>query len=769
MEERAFKILIIDDSPEDRAEIRRMLLTHSTKRLKLTEACNGADGIATIHGPDGVPDCVLLDFSLPDMTAIEILTEVRGDGDLTICPVVVLTGSDEGGSKVIAAGAQDYLGKSWASAAGLNRSIDNAVERYSLAKERLRAIEELKASEEFSRAVIESSQDCIEVLSRNGLLLLINEPGRILLEIEESSSVLGSAWEERWPIGSRASVRESMRRALKGEGSRFEQFSPTAKGNPKWWDVQVSPVFNPDSSVGKILAVSRDVTVQKGIKESLEETSQRLSLGLEVSGVCLAHVDYVEGSILLSPDAARLFGLGDTETTVSRDVLHSIFHPGDKTELDSRIAGASDPNGTGYFEMDHRIIRPDGEVRWVRVHKRVTFGMTDHGLRPVRAVLAALDITAQKNAEIELADAARRKDEFLAMLAHELRNPLAPLLTGVEVMTENPSNAALVAKIGGMIQRQVGQMAHLIDDLLDVSRIGAAKIELQIEDVPLAKVVAQAVESVRPLIDRFGHALEIFSPPGELTVRADYHRLTQIVSNLLSNSAKYTPEGGHIVLSVFVRGADTVAISVKDNGRGIEPHHQPHIFELFNQGSSGPKEGLGIGLTLVKSLIEMHGGSISLTSEGAGMGSEFVITLPGALVIASPARQDNTPSVSQAAGLKVLVADDGRATADILGLFFQTEGVECRTVYDGAEAVKEAGQFSPDLVCLDLGMPVMDGYEAARSIRDLNPECYLVALSGWGSEEDRRKTAEAGFHEHLVKPVSPADLRALLTRIQAKH
>jgi signal transduction histidine kinase len=380
----------------------------------------------------------------------------------------------------------------------------------------------------------------------------------------------------------------------------------------------------------------------------------------------------------------------------------------------------------------------------------------------------ANDKLAWSNAELARAD--RNKDEFLAMLAHELRNPLAPLLTGMDLLLGTPNDAALLTEIGGMMKRQIGQMAHLIDDLLDVSRINNGKIELQMDAVKLEAVVTQAIESVQPLIGTLRHELVVEnSGAGWTLAAADYHRLTQVISNLLSNAAKYTPAGGRIVLNLGQTDDGALRISVRDNGKGISPEHQSRIFNLFDQGASGPKDGLGIGLTLVKSLVEMHGGTITVNSEGEGHGSEFNVEIPG-LQTRQAAPEETTEAPSSAPGkLRVLVADDGKSTADILGMFFRMEGMDSEVVYDGDQAAKKAASFHPHLACLDLGMPVVDGYEAARLLREISPDTYLVALSGWGSDEDRKRTAAAGFDEHLVKPVSPDLLRDLLARISARQ
>ncbi len=373
---------------------------------------------------------------------------------------------------------------------------------------------------------------------------------------------------------------------------------------------------------------------------------------------------------------------------------------------------------------------------------------------------------AKSNAELERAD--RSKDQFLAMLAHELRNPLAPILTGVDVLLQSPRDPALIEKIGNMMKRQTDQMAHLINDLLDVSRIATGKIELRKVTAPVAEIVEKAVESVQPLIEKFEHELVIENGAVSLLLEADHYRLAQVVSNLLSNAAKYTPPQGRIVLSVQKSQNSMLRISVKDNGKGICVKHQERVFELFDQGASGHKDGLGIGLTLVKSLVEMHGGTISLVSEGEGKGSEFIVEVPG--VEHSPESSiEESPSQPKPKGkMRVLIADDGKSTADILEMFFRMEGLETAVAYNGRDAVEEATRFFPELVCLDLGMPELDGYSAARYIREICPDAYIVALSGWGSDEDRRKTTEAGFNEHLVKPVSPGELRELVSRMPGR-
>lgn len=375
---------------------------------------------------------------------------------------------------------------------------------------------------------------------------------------------------------------------------------------------------------------------------------------------------------------------------------------------------------------------------------------------------ASQERLARTNAELE--HAVHSRDKFLALLGHELRNPLAPLLTGVEMLADTGNDPALFDRLVPMMQRQIGQMVHLIDDLLDVSRITIGKIELQIEPVPVGYVVVQALESIQPMLDRFGHELVVDDIPAELEVMGDPHRLAQIVSNLLSNACKYTPEGGRIEVRVAAEPDGRIQIVVADNGRGIKPEFQPRIFDLFEQGDSGSRDGLGLGLTLVKSIVELHGGTVSLHSEGEGQGSKFTVELPGSYLAEGSTGTAGTVT-GKAARLRVLIAEDGRVTADTLQMFFDLEGMETRVVYDGKEAVAVAAEFNPDLVCMDLDMPVMDGFDAARQVRKSCPDAYLVAISGWGGEEIRQRAISSGFDEKLVKPVATGALRELLAKL----
>ncbi|HTK76001.1 MAG TPA: ATP-binding protein [Gemmataceae bacterium] len=370
-------------------------------------------------------------------------------------------------------------------------------------------------------------------------------------------------------------------------------------------------------------------------------------------------------------------------------------------------------------------------------------------------------------AQQALRDADRRKDEFVATLAHELRNPLAPIRNAVQLLISKGQQDPDLDWARAVIDRQVQIMARLLDDLLDVSRISRNELELRKSSVDLAAVVESAVETSRPVVEAGRHQLVVALPRGPIRLTADPVRLAQVFANLLTNAAKYTPEGGHIRLAAERQG-DDVIVSVQDSGIGLAADVLPHVFEIFSQAKSGRGQrqgGLGIGLSLVKWLVELHGGHVEARSAGPGQGSEFVVRLPVAtenLVADAPPKDHAArPPVRKR---RILIADDNRDSADSMAMLLQTYGHEVATAYNGEQAVELATSLRPDVALLDIGMPQLDGYETGRRIRE-HPCCrnvFLIAMTGWGQEEDRRRTDEAGFDHHVVKPVEATELIKLL-------
>jgi CheY-like chemotaxis protein len=399
-------------------------------------------------------------------------------------------------------------------------------------------------------------------------------------------------------------------------------------------------------------------------------------------------------------------------------------------------------------------------------------------------VVLVEDITHRKRLEQELqrrvqemAEADRRKDEFLALLAHELRNPLAPIRNGVEVMRVVGLSDPQLRDVREMMERQVNHISRLVDDLLDVSRVTRGKVRCQKEPTELAAVMAHAVETCRPFIAQRRQELVLSLPEEPLRMNADLVRLAQVFANLLNNAAKYSKEGSRITFAASREG-DQAVVRVRDQGIGIAPEMLPRIFDLFAQAdvSLGRSDGgLGIGLTLVRSLVTLHDGVVQAFSDGLGKGAEFVVRLPlltnsAVPQAAKPPAEVAAPKPSRAASAdgvrrRILVVDDNRDAAKSLEMLLTFMGYDINVALDGAEALAKAQAFRPDVVLLDIGLPSMDGYEVARRLRnDLGmSDTLLVAMTGYGQEEDRRHSQEAGFNAHLVKPVDLAALRSLLS------
>ena len=391
----------------------------------------------------------------------------------------------------------------------------------------------------------------------------------------------------------------------------------------------------------------------------------------------------------------------------------------------------------------------------------------------VRTALRARERQYQTRAHLQERERAdRRKDEFLATLAHELRNPLAPIRNSVNMLRLSgigqPADAALE-----MMDRQIDHMVRLVDDLTEVSRITRGTIELRREPVDLNSVIHSAVETARPLLDAAGHTLDLRLAPEALVVVGDPVRLAQVFSNLINNAVKYTDPGGHITVTVQADGAHAV-VTVADTGIGISAESLPIVFDMFIQASEHKgrgKSGLGIGLTLVRSLVQMHGGEVSARSAGLGRGSEFTVRLPRAETKIAEARRGMAPGKAIKGVPRVLVLDDNPDAADSLGAVLEMLGAEVRVAHDGRAALEEVKRFHPAAVFLDLGMPGMDGYEVASRLRSRTDRqnLRLIAVTGWGQEKDRLQTAAAGFDHHLVKPADITALRSVLASLTSTH
>ena len=396
----------------------------------------------------------------------------------------------------------------------------------------------------------------------------------------------------------------------------------------------------------------------------------------------------------------------------------------------------------------------------------------------LRSALTALEIERKdlkaylRQLAYDLTQADRDKDEFIATLAHELRNPLAPIRNGLQILQKADPDSSMVPLAKAMMERQVSLLVRLIDDLLDVSRVSRGKIELTYEQVDVKQIIERAIETSGPAIEAAQHTIRQIVPPQPLEIRADALRLTQVISNLLNNACKYSEPGKQIIISARQEGKQ-IRLSVKDEGIGISAEMMPKIFDMFTQAQRtlGRTEGgLGVGLTLVKQLVEMHGGSVRAISAGIGQGSEFILHLP---ISGNPMSHSSNHSPHTSTDMntrRILVVDDNEDSALSLSLLFEITGDQTHTVHDGAAAVSAAESFHPDIILLDIGLPKMDGYEAAKAIRQQpwGQDMIIVALTGWGQQEDRRKSKAAGFNAHLVKPVDHDQLLQQLTELSEK-
>jgi PAS domain S-box-containing protein len=540
----------------------------------------------------------------------------------------------------------------------------------------------------------------------------------------------------------------------------------------RWTTARAVPILDPDGSVREWVGMNVDITEQRRAQRDLEESELRFRLVSDAANEAIRDWDLVRDEMTWNDGLGRCFGHSLPDERVTGSWWRERIHADDRDAVGKSIElalGGGDRTWTGTY----RFRCASGS--YANVFDRVR--IVREGPQPVRVVGSMLDMTKQKALEeelrvvaAELSEANRRKDEFLATLAHELRNPLAPIRTSLELIKLSEGRPDVLARSSEVMERQLVHMVRLVDDLMDVSRISRGKIELKKEALPLRAVLDRAIEASRPIMDAREHRFELVEPVPEGVVFGDPVRLAQVFANLLHNAAKYTRPGGNIDVEI-VRGEASMEVRVRDDGVGIPADRLDSIFEMFHQLDSALERsdgGLGIGLTLVRRLLEMHEGSIEVHSEGVGHGATFVVRLPLHDASADPDKVLAEEVDATHPSLKVLVVDDNRDGADALTMMMQLRGYQAFTAYDGLAAFEMAEQVRPDVVLLDIGMPKLNGYEVAQRIRAQawGTGVVLVAVTGWGQEPDRRRTQDAGFDHHLVKPVDPAVLMSYLANLR---
>jgi PAS domain S-box-containing protein len=527
------------------------------------------------------------------------------------------------------------------------------------------------------------------------------------------------------------------------------------------WMLSVGNLEDPQRDQSRVTGINLDITDRKHYEEALRASEQRfreMADGVDA----IMWVTDARGRIeFVNRGYCEFFGVSSEQ--VQTGGWRPPIHPEDRARYIEAFKQSLASHTV--IRARARVRHASGQWRWLESRGEPR---RDEAGRFIGHVGLSLDITDLLSSQEALRQADRRKDEFLATLAHELRNPLAPIRTATQLLSSTKLNDEQLSWARQVIQRQVKHMVFLLDDLLDVARITQGKLTLKKERVALNAVVDTAVEAARPLIDAKDHKLVVELPDDNPTIDGDPMRLAQIISNLLTNAAKYTDHGGEITLRAQVEGT-LLSLSVKDTGIGVPPDAVDRIFEMFAQvrgAQSRSDGGLGIGLALAKGLLELHGGTIRVKSEGAGKGSEFVITVP-LWVNGDATRPQRAPKAEDApkpTGFRVLIADDNKDAADSLAILLGLAGHVVRVAHSGRSALAVANSFRPDVALLDIGMPELDGYEVAQHLRrePWGQSMRLIALTGWGQENDKRRAMEAGFDLHFTKPVDVDQVQALL-------
>ncbi len=538
-------------------------------------------------------------------------------------------------------------------------------------------------------------------------------------------------------------------------------------GRVKWVREKAELEFDAEGQLIGGFGITQDITDIRAAEQALRESEERFQLSAEIGRSGTWDWNVATGAVFWSRGHFEILGYRLGEVLPSYQAWINRVHPDDRMQVDAEIRRCMESRAD--YMSEFRVVWPDDTVHWMSARGRFEYNDHDQCQRML-GVMA--EVTSLKQAELALREADQRKDEFLAMLAHELRNPLAPIRNAAHVLGRLGLNEPRVTWAQNIIERQVAHLTHLVDELLDVSRIARGNISLKKTSIDLADLIHQACESAHPLLAAKQHRLETRIPETPVKLEGDPVRLVQVLQNLLNNAAKYTPDGGCIRLQGRQVGKE-IEIQVEDNGVGIPGDLLPGVFDLFRQGErtlDRSQGGLGIGLTLVKRLVELHGGRVSAHSAGQGLGATFKVWLPAMDAAAAPALPNGTVTDHGNAPMRVLVVDDDAVVAESMAVFLQLDGHDVRSVASGEAALAVLPDFRPQVVLLDIGLPGQDGYEVARLIRQQpgGGAMKLVAVSGYGHEEAVNRGIEAGFDHHMVKPVDPEKLSALLRDIAAE-
>ncbi len=756
------RILVADDNNDMRAYLKTLLEPHADVHAV-------ADGQAAYEmALLDPPDLLLSDVMMPRLDGFGLIAKVRASESLRHLPVMLLSARAGEEAKVegLQAGADDYLVKPFST----NELLARIRTQVALGRERRQNERDAQAREAHVRALIDASPAMLWTTDNDGRCTYLSRrwydyTGRT------SEQDLGMGWLDNvHPDDAARSGEIFLAANAARQAFSFDYRLRARDGSYRWFIDAGMPRMTasgePDGYVGTVI----DIHARKLLQERFERVSEAGDIG-----VWYADVPFTRFQI--NAEMGLHFGV-DAGRPVSVDELLAAVDPEDRERLADSVGRALRAGAPLDLEFRTLALDSDGAPRWLRA---IGWCGLDGNGQPERFDGVTLDIASQKQAEQELHRLARElgaknraQSDFLFTLAHELRNPLAPIRSGLELLRIGAASGDVQA----VMRRQVDHMVHLVDDLLDMARLAEGKVTLRLERVLLADVVREAVDMSMPLVERGKHALTVQLPEAKVCLNADRHRVAQILSNLLNNAAKYTPPGGAIAIDARIEDGE-VAIEVADNGIGIAANALDAVFDMYAQERAGAQMaqgGLGVGLNLVQRLVKLHGGRVVAASGGVGQGSRFTVwlPLPEDGVMPSPEVEEG-PFVHRVAhagagALRILVVDDNVDAAETLQALLEMSGHLVTAVHDGAAALAQAAATAPDIVFLDIGLPDMTGYDAAAALRRIDgmTGLTLVALTGWGAEQDRLRSSEAGFDHHLTKPADFAIVEGLIRDVAAR-
>jgi len=783
------RVVLADDNADLREYARHLLST----QFEVEAVADGEAALAAARRQ--APDLVVTDIMMPRLDGFGLIRALRADAALRDVPVVALSAraGEEQRIEGLERGADEYLTKPFSARELLVRCEALLRSRQALRESearatRLTALYELTAGLQRAGDEAEIHEAALDAIVRatgcsRASILLFDEEGamrfvawRGLSDAYRSAVEGHSPWRpeqtDAKPFGiadlEGADLPEELKDVIRREGICALAFVPLAGSGRllgKFMLYHDAPHAFGQEELD--IAVTIGTHVALGVEryragKRLRESEQQLRIALEAGRMGTWQWDIPTSRVTWSPGLEALHGLEPGTFPGTFEAFREDIVEEDRAHVESSIARTLEGED---HHLEYRIAPKGGGIRWVEGRGKL---LRDAAGRPQRMVGICADITARKEAEAALRESDRRKDEFIATLSHELRNPLAPLRNALFLWRGRPE-LAMDERVREMMVRQVEHLARLVDDLLEISRVSRGVLELRRERIPVNAVVRNAVETSTPLVEEGHHQLVLALPDEDLWVQGDHVRLAQVISNLLNNAARYTPPGGRIEVRAWAAGGEA-AISVRDNGEGIDPEALPRMFEMFTRGDRArtrTQGGLGIGLALARRLASLHGGTLEGRSDGAGHGTEMILRLPLAAppAAAAPEAGGYAPDV---AGLRILVVDDNVDGAESLAMLLRAMGCEVRAAHDGAAAIRACEAWHPAVVLLDIGMPEMDGYEVIGELRRrfASRRMRIVAVTGWGQEDDRRRTRESGFDAHLVKPVDLSALRALLASVR---